>query len=536
MDRLIAGRWKLNWGKVDETGMKPLTLEEVVTATEGTCDRSTLPGSVTRVTTDSRDVRAGDLFFAIKGERFDGHLFVGEAFASGAMAAIVRHDFQWTGPLVETPAAAKIPPDAILIRVDDPIAALGRLGRYARLSLLEALTVVAVTGSNGKTTTKSMIAHVLSERWKGRASIKSFNNNIGVPLTLLSVEASDEFVICEVGTNAPGEIAQLAHLVEPELAVITGVSECHLQGLGSIEKIADEKISLLKYLRPGGCAILNHDQDVIRQALRRDRSLNKIKKVTFGESTEADLRLTGYRVLEAEGPSDAGDQAALGARVEFTVNDRFVYRLHVPGRHNVLNALAAIAVARRFGMDHDQIAARLATFVLPPMRLECVRAGRLTMINDAYNANPASMTAALDVLAETPTRGRRVMIVGDMRELGEASERLHRELAENIGRSPVQVLIAVGENARLVTETAKKLSGGRIEAYASASTDLACKRVTSILRPDDTVLIKGSRAMGLEKVVETLRKWAEKPVKKSGDAGSRSSKSKAKAKSKNVSA
>jgi UDP-N-acetylmuramoyl-tripeptide--D-alanyl-D-alanine ligase len=158
--------------------MKPLTLEEVVAATEGTCDRSTVPGSITRVTTDSRDVKPGDLFFAIKGDRFDGHLFVWEAFASGAMAAIVRHDFQWSSPLMETAAAAKIPPDAILIRVDDTIGALGRLGRYCRLRVLEAVTVVAVTGSNGKTTTKSMIAHILSGRWKGRANSENRSRRV----------------------------------------------------------------------------------------------------------------------------------------------------------------------------------------------------------------------------------------------------------------------------------------------------------------------------------------------------------------------
>jgi UDP-N-acetylmuramoyl-tripeptide--D-alanyl-D-alanine ligase len=484
--------------------MKPVTLEEVVAATEGTCDRSTLPGSITRVTSDSRDVKPGDLFFAIKGGRFDGHLFVGEAFASGAMAAIVRHDFQWSSPLMETTAAAKIPPDAILVRVDDTIAALGRLGRYCRLRVLEAVTVVAVTGSNGKTTTKSMIAHILAGRWKGRASIKSFNNNIGVPLTLLSVEPSDEFVICEVGTNAPGEIAELAHLIEPEVAVITGVSEAHLEGLGSLEKIADEKLSLLKHLRPGGCAVLNHDQPAIAAGLKRERAFSKIKKVTFGQSPEADLRLTAYQPTLGE---DAN--GGISGSVEFTVNDRFRYVLAVPGRHNVSNALAAIAVARRFGMDHDEIAARLATFTLPPMRLEARRVGRLTLVNDAYNANPASMAAAVEVLAELAAPRRRVLIMGDMRELGAESERLHREVAEKIAQVNLQMVVAVGERSRLVTQTIKAASGGEIETHAFASTELARKRLTSFLRPDDTVLIKGSRALGLEKLATVVGAWAE---------------------------
>lgn len=483
--------------------MKPLTLEEIVAATEGTCDRTTLPGSVTRVTTDSRDVKSGDLFFAIRGERFDGHLFVGEAFASGAIAAIVRHDFQWTSPLMETSESAKIPPDAILIRVDDPVVALGRLGRYCRLQLLEAVTVVAVTGSNGKTTTKSMIAHVLAGRWKGRAAIKSFNNNIGVPLTLLSVEPADEFVICEAGTSARGEIADLAHLIEPEIVVITGVSEAHVEGLGSLEAIADEKLSLLKFLRPGGCAVLNQDCEAITAGLKRDRAFNKLKKITFGASGDADLRLTGYQPtlgMDADG--------SLAGSVEFNVNDRFKYRLAVPGRHNVFNAMAAISVARRFGMDHDEIAARLATFTLPPMRLETWRAGRLTVVNDAYNANPASLAAAVEVLTEMAVPKRRVLIVGDMRELGESSERLHVEAAERIARSDVQMVVAVGEHAKLIAQTIRR-SGSDIETHAFASTDLARKRLTSYLRRDDTVLIKGSRALGLERLAEVICTWAE---------------------------
>ena len=175
----------------------------------------------------------------------------------------------------------------------------------------------------------------------------------------------------------------------------------------------------------------------------------------------------------------------------------------------MFNALAAIAVARRFGMDHEQIAERLATFTLPPMRLECTRVGRLTMIDDAYNANPASMAAAIGVLGETPAVKRRVLIVGDMRELGDASERLHRELADRIAAADVQVAIAVGERARLVAQMVKKASGGRIETHAFASTGLARKRVVSYLRPDDTVLIKGSRALGVEKLVEAIRQWAQ---------------------------
>ena len=481
--------------------MRPLTIEEVLKATQGMSDRPQAIGNVTRVAIDSREVRSGDLFVAIRGERFDGHDYVGRALAGGAVAALVRNDFHGLEPDEAGRAGG------VLIRVDDPVTAMGRLALYCRRTVMEgSVTVVAVTGSNGKTTTKSMIAHILSGRWTGRASIKSFNNNIGVPLTLLSVEPSEEFVICEVGTNAPGEIAALGKLVEPEIAVITGVSECHLEGLGSLEGIAREKLSLLGSLRKDGCAILNADHEIIREALRKDRALKGVRQVTFGAWPEADLRLTGSRVLSSV---EAGDAAPAGG-LEFTVNDRFRYRLSVPGRHNISNAMAAIAVARRFGMDHDEIAGRLASFTLPPMRLQSERVGLLTLINDAYNANPASMAAGLGVLCEAPALGRRVLIMGDMRELGPDSERLHREIAERIGVSSVDVVVAVGERGRLVAGVVKQTSVGSIETHASARTELACRRIGEWLQPSDTVLVKGSRALGLERVVEAIRAWAGK--------------------------
>ncbi len=520
--------------------MKPLTLEEVIEAVEGTCDRPMPPGSVTRVVTDSRAVERGDLFVAVRGARFDGHDFAGEAFARGAMAAVVRSSFEVPAPVRQRLRRRGVPPDALLIRVDDPVQAMGRLARYYRRSVMgRSVAVVAVTGSNGKTTTKAMIAHVLEGRWQGKAAAKSFNNEIGVPLTLLSVGPSDAFVVCEVGTNAPGEIAALAGLVEPEVAVITGVSEAHLEGLGTLEKIAVEKLSLLHHLRPDGRVVLNADCEVLRSGLERDRELAGVTRVTFGEWPEADFRLTDLRLVSTGGPEGAeeenergrvgewetdsrsdGERRAPGderweerggprewvpAHMEFTVNGRFRYSLRVPGRHNVFNALAAIGVARRFSMDHEEIAGRLATFTLPPMRLGFERVGPLVLINDAYNANPASLTAAVEVLLETPANGRRVLILGDMRELGPASERLHREAAERIGSSGVDLVIAIGENAKLVSKTIETVSEGSIETHAYASVALARRRLVSYLRDGDTILIKGSRVLALEKLVTVIR-------------------------------
>ncbi|NLX14454.1 MAG: UDP-N-acetylmuramoyl-tripeptide--D-alanyl-D-alanine ligase [Phycisphaerales bacterium] len=481
--------------------MKPLTLEEVVSAMQGTCDRAAPLGNVLRVSTDTRDTEPGDLFVAITGERFDGHDFVDRAAAGGAIAAVVRNDY--APKPVRGPSGKRIPPSrpAFLIRVDDTVKALGRLARYYRRSVLAgSVTVVAVTGSNGKTTTKSMIAHILAGRWTGKASLKSFNNAIGVPLTLLSSDAKDKFVICEVGTNHLGEIAELAYLVEPEVAVITGVSEAHLAGLGSLENIAGEKLSLLRFLRGEGCGIVNADQEVIRDTIHRDRELSQQKLVYFGCWPEADLRLTALRVEQM----DTGVAGMPG--LVFEVNDRFAYRLPVPGRHNGMNALAAVAVARRFGMDHEEIAERLASFTMPAMRLNGERIGSLTLINDAYNANPASLAAAVEVLADIPAR-RRVLIVGDMRELGDDTQRLHREAAIRIARSEPDVVIAVGENADLIGQTIRD-EADKIETHVYSTTTLARKRLISHLSKDDTVLIKGSRALALEQLAEKIKEWA----------------------------
>ena len=492
--------------------MKALTLAEMIDALEGTCDRPMPTGSIQRVSTDSRAVEAGDLFVAIRGERYDGHAFIGEAFARGAMGAAVRGDFDVPAPGGRRCRRGDVPPDALMIRVDDTVKAMGRLARYYRRSVIGAsATVVAVTGSNGKTTTKGMIAHVLGGRWQGRESAKSFNNAIGVPLTLLSVQPSDAFVVCEVGTNAPGEIAALARLIEPEVAVITGVSEAHLEGLGTLADVAAEKRSLLHHLRPDGCAVINADCEVLRRSVEQDRDLAGLKRVTFGRWPEADLRLTDVQMVSGSGREARaadGDGQCLPAHIEFTVNDRFGYRLAVPGRHNVFNALAAIAVARRFSLDHEEIAGRLASFALPPMRLGFERVGGLTLINDAYNANPASLAAAVEVLIDAPAQGRRVLIVGDMRELGPASDRLHREAAERIGRSGIGVVIAIGDNAKLIAETIGAVSAGSIETHAYGSAALARRHLPAYLRASDTILIKGSRALALEKLVTLVRDWA----------------------------
>jgi UDP-N-acetylmuramoyl-tripeptide--D-alanyl-D-alanine ligase len=474
--------------------MKPLTLEETITAMQAAVSHSRPLGSVQRVIIDSRQVQPGDLFVAIAGQRFDGHDFVHQALQAGAVAAVVRDDYESAG----------LSDDGLLVRVDDPVTAMGRLGRYYRRTVLSgAVTVIAVTGSNGKTTTKMMIAHLLNGRWQGKAAVKNFNNEIGVPLTLLSADKGDKFLVCELGTNALGEIPHLATMVEPQIAVITGVSEAHLAGLGNLEKITDEKLALLKHMRTDGCAFVNFDHEIIRYKMEKDPELKKRKFVSFGQWPEADLRLTGIESV----PSPDPQNNPFGG-IEFELNNRFRYRLNVPGRHNAFNALAAIGVARRFGMDPEEVADRLATFSMPPMRLNCEQIGSIRLINDSYNANPASLAAAVDTLIDIPTQGRRIMVVGDMRELGAESDRLHEEAGQRLGASGVDVILAVGEHAQRICDSAQKNRQEQLDCRFFGSTDEAGRILPNLLQPGDTIMLKGSRAMALEKLASVIRDWA----------------------------
>ena len=342
--------------------MKPLTLEETLTAINGRPLSEITPGTVTGVSIDSRTVAAGDLFFAIKGERFDGHDFVGDALERGAGWAVISDGRRFANSALRSR----------VISVDDTVTALGRLGAYHRWQV--SADVIAVTGSNGKTTTKAMIAHVLSAQKRGRSALKSYNNHIGVPLTLLSSEADDEFLIVEVGTNRPGEIGQLGSLIAPDIGVITSVGAVHLEGLQDLDGVIAEKLSLLDRVRPGGLAVVNVDQPRVRDRLR---SVSDLAIVSTGNDADADLR--------TERVSSNGDS------ISFSINGRFAVTMSIPGRHNAGNALAAFAVARRLGMSSEDIIRRLGTFELPEMRLQMQRRGQLTVINDCYNANPASM-------------------------------------------------------------------------------------------------------------------------------------------------
>ncbi|MCK4601178.1 MAG: UDP-N-acetylmuramoyl-tripeptide--D-alanyl-D-alanine ligase, partial [Phycisphaerae bacterium] len=323
--------------------MKQMRVDEVRTAVAGRWLKLGLEVSVDAVTTDTRTARPGSIFVALKGERFDGHGFLKHAAKAGCLAAIVRMDAE------PPPQVARLFPGG-LIGVGETADALGRLAAYHR-GITPAM-VVAVTGSNGKTTVKRMIHHILRRHMKGSCSPKSFNNEIGVPLTLLSVDSGDDYVVCEVGSSSPGEIAALGRIVRPKVAVITSIAPTHLERLGDLQRVAVEKASLLGALTADGLAVVSADSAELDRALRAYDS----REIRFGLSETAALRVTDYR------PNRTGQR--------FELNGRAWFDLRVAGRHNAVNALAAIAVAQRFGIDQDAAAAALADFDGVDMRLE----------------------------------------------------------------------------------------------------------------------------------------------------------------------
>ena len=370
------------------------------------------PGPATQVcagvSTDSRTVKAGDCFFAITGENFDGHDYLRDAFGKGAACAVVERD-------IETKDFA----GKCVLRVSDTVEALGVFAGWYRKQA--GFKVVAITGSAGKTTTKQIAYHVLSGTFNVHCSPKSFNNNIGVPLTLFGAGQDIEIVVAELGSNHPGEISNLTRIASPDVAVVTNVHPAHLEGFGDMQTIVREKISIADGLGPDGVLIVNGDFKILVDACRA----GGVKFLTFGKSDDSD-----YQV---------GDIRPEGLSSRFTIDGTEVY-LPLAGSGNIENALAAWAVCSRFGIKAMDFAQAVKTLPAVSMRTELLQLGTLTILNDCYNANPASMKNALEILAgiDSAGRGRKVFICGEMAELGQQAEKLHVELGTYIAEAKVE--------------------------------------------------------------------------------------------------
>jgi UDP-N-acetylmuramoyl-tripeptide--D-alanyl-D-alanine ligase len=456
------------------------------------------PPHITGVGIDSREDLTNKLFIAIKGATHDAHDHLAQAVERGARLLIVER---------ERVPSLQLPANVHVMHVESTRKALGRIAHAYRQSL-RGTKVIAVTGSSGKTTTKRLIHGILSANMSGSASPKSFNNDIGVPLTLLAAKSSDKYVAVEIGTNTPGEVAELAEIAQPDIAVITMIGRSHLAGLGSLEGVAREKGSLLAALsREDGVAVVNADCPLLPHPKRVKMT------ILFGESADADLRLTGRGAVEGTG------------HWFMEVNGRTRFDIALPGKHNAINALAAIAVARRMGLDDERIRTGLITVKPEAMRMmpqtvgAAGRTAGITFYNDAYNANPDSMAAALDTFSELAKDAkRRIVILGDMLELGADSPELHREVARHVLRidhaSRIEHAILIGEQMAHAAKTiAAEWGRSRITTFTSLH-DKAIAAVRRMLKPGDAVLVKASRGMGLERVIAACDNAANQPARR----------------------
>jgi len=432
---------------------------------------------VRRVCTDSRQVKPGDLFFALRGERLDGHDFLRAAAEKGAAAVVAERrsvPTDWSG--------------CAIIAVEDTRKALGQLAVQYRKDFV--LPVVAVGGSNGKTTTKELVASVLRQERVTLWSEASFNNDIGVPLTLLRLEKSHQAAVLEVGTNHPGELQPLVEMIQPKYGVITCIGREHLAFFDDVAGVAREEGWLAELLPAGGKLFVNGDDEWTTRAAERTRA--RVMRVGLAEGCDWRARAVRLDTRGVKFQVDAPEAAWSGE-----------YGIHLLGRHQVLNALFAIAIGMELGLGRPAVARGLAECRPLKMRLELREFNGVQLLDDAYNANADSMIVALQTLRDLPCKGRRVAVLGDMAELGSHSESAHEEVGRRAAELGIGQLFAVGKMASSMARAARDAGLNRVFEFADVAT--AAAAVKSFVKGGDVVLMKASRAARFERIAELLR-------------------------------
>lgn len=451
--------------------MNPLSIEQIAKLAEAKLKSGDGDVLVERVSTDSRTIKKGELFVALRGENFDAHKFVEDVASSGTAGAIV--DADWKG---------KVPGKFAIIRAKDTLLAYQNLAANYRKSL--PLKVLAITGSNGKTSTKDFSASVLGRKFRVTKTQGNFNNHVGLPRTILEATSRDEVAVWEIGMNHPGEVAPLARIAAPDAAIITNVGVAHIEFMGSREAIAQEKGMLAEAVGKAGTVILNGD----------DSFTEEIAKRTSGRVIVAGINNGTLRATEIE-------QSSGGS--EFTILEgahRCRAQLSVPGLHMVQNALLAVAAGRAFGVSLEECAIGLATAPLTKARLQIKEVNGVQFLDDSYNANPDSMKAALRTLVELHADGKKIAVLGEMRELGSETEHGHQEVGQEAAALEIDQLIGIGEMGALIVDAAKK--AGLEKSNTVESTADAAELLIDIAEPGDLVLIKGSRLARTEDVIE----------------------------------
>ena len=451
-----------------------LTVRDILMSTKGRLLSGNEDSMLTGLSTDTRRLKGGELFVAIKGERFDGHNFVLDAVSKAAGGVLVQ-DGCITNSNFKTP-------DIAFICVHSSIKALGEIAHFHRSRF--DIPLIGITGSNGKTTTKEMIAAILSKKFNTLKNFGTENNNIGVPLTLMRLNFNHKVAVLEMGTNHLGEVRRLSEIARPTMAVITNVGPSHLEYLKDTDTVLKAKSEILEYLDKNAKVILNAD-DVLLNRLKID-----LKIVKFGLSKNSDFYPEKLSI-EPDG-------------INFRLNGKHEINLGVVGRHNVYNALAAIAASWDFGVAIDEMKDALKEFKVPSMRMEVKRVGDIKIINDSYNSNPMSMKQAIEALRDITTKGRKILVAGDMLELGNLSGRFHHLVGRQAAESGIDLIIAVGKLAEHIARGAQEAGMNQKKIKMCNLTKEACDVVPNLIKEGDTILVKGSRAMKMEQIAERL--------------------------------
>ena len=459
--------------------MKNMTLQNIATACQGqlVCQKDQENIQIKGAVLDSRQVEEGYLFFATKGERVDGHNFIPQVAEKKAACVVCE----------KVPAGVEIP----YILVDDSFVALKKVAAFYRENL--TIPVVGITGSVGKTSTKEMIASVLSQRYNVLKTEGNFNNEVGLPLTILRIRGEHKVAVVEMGINHFGEMHRLSEIAKPDICVITNIGQCHLEFLGSREGILKAKSEIFDFMNPEGYVCVNGDDDMLCTV----KEVHGHKPVTYGFSMKNDVYVTSTK-----------NNGILGSKASVYLNDAtFDVEIPLPGEHMVMNALAATCVGDLLGLKQEEIARGIESAKAVGGRSNLIVLKDRKILDDCYNANPVSMKAAIDLLCLSDTR--KVAILGDMFELGDGCEEMHAGIGNYAVEKDIDVLVCVGElsshmfDAATLKRTELKKD---VQIHYMANTQEVIEKINSILMKDDTILVKASHGMGFAKVVEELKK------------------------------